>query len=101
MAFGQVICELRLAMGLSQGRLAEELNKVSGHPTLTREEVSRWERGGRVPGRFWLPHLSAVLHVPLARLESLKAGHPEVQPLSKCYSVMAGHAGCLPQGCGG
>jgi transcriptional regulator with XRE-family HTH domain len=97
MAFGQVLCELRLATGLSQGRLAEELNKVSGHATLTREEVSRWERGGRMPGRFWLPHLSAVLHVPLARLEAVKAGRAVAQPLSDCYSVAAGHAGCLPQ----
>lgn len=72
MTLGQVICELRSGMGMSQGRLADELNKTSGHSTLTREDVSRWERGKRMPGSFWLPHLSIALKVPLAQLEAAK-----------------------------
>jgi transcriptional regulator with XRE-family HTH domain len=31
--------------------------------------VSRWERGKRVPGPFWLPHLAAALQVPVKLLE--------------------------------
>jgi transcriptional regulator with XRE-family HTH domain len=74
MTLGQVICELRSGMGMSQGRLAGELNKVSGRITLTREDVSRWERGKRMPGPFRLPHLSIALQIPLAQLESAKIG---------------------------
>jgi transcriptional regulator with XRE-family HTH domain len=74
MTLGQVICELRSGMGMSQGRLAEELNKVSGRITLTREDVSRWECGKRMPGPFWLPHLSIALKIPLAQLEAAKIG---------------------------
>ncbi|MEV1147742.1 hypothetical protein [Micromonospora sp. NPDC049799] len=34
-------------------------------PTLSRHEVSRWERHLRVPGGFWLGWLAVVLAVPL------------------------------------
>jgi hypothetical protein len=50
--------------------LAEELCKVSKHTTVTREEVSRWERGKVKPGPWWLRHLATALQVPLAMLES-------------------------------
>jgi hypothetical protein len=36
---------------------------------VTREIVSRWETGKRVPGPWWLRHLATVLQVPLERLE--------------------------------
>ena len=66
---GEVIYELRCALGWSQGRLAAELREVSGHPTVTREDVSRWEHGRRVPGPFWITHLAAALQVPQWVLE--------------------------------
>ena len=69
-AVGALIRDLRESLGLSQGGLADELNKVSGHPTVNRELVSRWERGKRTPGPFWLEHLSTVLRVPLSVLEN-------------------------------
>ena len=69
-AVGTLIHDLRESLGMSQGKLATELNAVSGHPTVNRELVSRWERGKRRPGAFWLPHLATVLKVPLNVLEN-------------------------------
>jgi transcriptional regulator with XRE-family HTH domain len=66
---GEMIAELRSGLGWSQGRLAEELGKASGHPSVTREYVSRWEHGRKTPGPFWTGHLSAVLQVPRWVLE--------------------------------
>ena len=68
-SIGDVIAELRSALGWSQGRLADELGRVSGHPSITREYVSRWEHGRRVPASFWLPYLAEVLQVPRWVLE--------------------------------
>jgi len=67
-AIGEMIAELRSGLGWSQGRLADELGQVSGHP-ITREYVSRWEHGRKVPGPFWIGHLAAVLQVPRWVLE--------------------------------
>jgi hypothetical protein len=36
---------------------------------VTREIVSRWETGKRVPGLWWLRHLATVLQTPLEILE--------------------------------
>lgn len=36
---------------------------------MTRETVSRWETGKRLPGPWWLRHLAAALQVPLKILE--------------------------------
>ncbi len=66
---GELIRELRLSVGWSQGRLADELCRTAAHTTVTREDVSRWERGKRHPGPFWLRHLATVLEVPLRVLE--------------------------------
>ena len=66
---GALIRELRSLAGWSQSRLADELGKVSGHPTVTRECVSRWEHGKRAPGPYWLRHLATALQVPLTILE--------------------------------
>ncbi len=37
---------------------------------MTREDISRWERGKRSPGPFWLRHLATLLEVPLTVLEN-------------------------------
>lgn len=49
---GAVIRELRESLGWSQSRLATALCKVAKHETVTRENVSRWETGKRVPGTW-------------------------------------------------
>ena len=59
---------LRTSRGWSQARVAAALCEASGHPTVTRNDVSRWERGKRVP-RFWLPYLARVFDLPREQLE--------------------------------
>ena len=66
---GEMIAELRSALGWSQGRLADELGRQSGHPSITREYVSRWEHGKKTPGPYWIGHLAAVFQVPRWTLE--------------------------------
>jgi transcriptional regulator with XRE-family HTH domain len=68
-SIGALLCRLRLARGYTQLRLAEALCGASGVPTVGRHEISRWEREERVPGRFWLGWLAAVLDAPLDELE--------------------------------
>ncbi|SBT44830.1 helix-turn-helix domain-containing protein [Micromonospora auratinigra] len=61
---GPLLAELRSARGWSQQRVAGALCAASGVPTLTRHEISRWERQRRLPGDFWLGWLAVVLGVP-------------------------------------
>ncbi|MEV5822750.1 helix-turn-helix domain-containing protein [Micromonospora haikouensis] len=61
---GPLLARLRRGRGRSQQALAAELCAASGVPTLSRHEVSRWERQLRVPGGFWLSWLAVVLAVP-------------------------------------
>ncbi|MEW2294557.1 helix-turn-helix transcriptional regulator [Streptomyces sp. NPDC006743] len=70
--FGAHLASLRRDAGLSQRSLALRLCAVAGITTLTRNEVSRWERGGRIPDA-WLPPLAQVLGVPLHELEQAAA----------------------------
>ncbi|MBX9386887.1 helix-turn-helix transcriptional regulator [Streptomonospora nanhaiensis] len=58
----------RAGFGWTQARLAQELCAASGRPTVTRQEVYRWESGRRIP-KFWLPHLATVLQIPRTELE--------------------------------
>ena len=72
-SFGALVSKLRLSRGWSQQRVAEDLCAVSGLPTVTRNEVSRWERQQRIPGDFWLGHLATVLKCPVGQLEAAAA----------------------------
>lgn len=71
-SFGVHIARLRRAAGKSQRQLAAELCALSGIQSVTRNEVSRWERGGRIP-EAWLPFLARALRAPLAELERVAA----------------------------
>ncbi|MGH3832818.1 MAG: helix-turn-helix domain-containing protein [Pseudonocardiaceae bacterium] len=66
---GDLIRQLWESLSWSQSRLATELCTVADHETVTRESVSRWETGKRVPGPWWLRHLATVLQVPFEILE--------------------------------
>ncbi len=66
---GALLARVRGDQGISQLRLAERLCAASGQDTVTRHEVSRWEREERIPTGYWLGWLAAVLEVPLAELE--------------------------------
>jgi len=63
--FGQELARLRRRRGLSQQRLAELVCAAAGVSTVSRHEVSRWERGERLPARAWLGWLTQVLGAPL------------------------------------
>ncbi|MDR7278207.1 helix-turn-helix domain-containing protein [Catenuloplanes atrovinosus] len=65
---GALLTALRLRRGWSQERVAERLCAASGLHTVTRHEVSRWEREERVPGGFWRRWLAAVLEADPAEL---------------------------------
>ncbi|MGW2562581.1 helix-turn-helix domain-containing protein [Streptomyces sp. NPDC001514] len=66
--FGAYLARLRRDAHKSQRQLAAMLCAVSGTHSLTRNEVSRWERGGRIPDS-WLPFIAEVLNVPFGELE--------------------------------
>ena len=66
---GALLARVRGDQGISQLRLAERLCAASGQVTVTRHEISRWEREERIPTGYWLGWLGAVLDVPLAELE--------------------------------
>ncbi|MFF0433321.1 multiprotein-bridging factor 1 family protein [Streptomyces sp. NPDC004327] len=68
MKLGDVIRQLRMARGWSQGRLASAINDRYG-TTLSREYVSNWECGKVTPRDFYLRALSTVLDAPLAAFE--------------------------------
>jgi transcriptional regulator with XRE-family HTH domain len=67
---GRLIRSVRRERGLTQYGLADELVSVSGNDSLGRDEVSRWERGKRVPGPYWQQWLSDVLEIAPDRLRS-------------------------------
>ena len=71
---GPVIAQRRAELGISQLRLAERLCAAASLPTVTRHEVSRWERGERIPTGFWLGWLAVALDLPLERLERAAGG---------------------------
>lgn len=68
-SIGALLARVRLASGRSQLRVAELLCATSGVPTVTRHEISRWEREERIPSQHWLRWLAVVLEVPLDELE--------------------------------
>ncbi len=90
---GVLIRDLRLALGWSQGRLAAELCRIAAYQTVTRECVSRWEHGKRMPGPFWLPVLAEALQVPVWELERAKMRRRD---LLKISGVVAAAAGVTP-----
>ena len=64
-----VIRRTRGRAGLTQAALAERLARASGNWSVTRDQVARWERGGRVPSAYWRQWLSVVLEVPPSELD--------------------------------
>jgi transcriptional regulator with XRE-family HTH domain len=70
---GAMLVRLRDSKGYSQLRTAEALCAASGVTTVTRHEVSRWERQDRIPSAFWLRWLAVVLDVPVEELEAAAA----------------------------
>lgn len=53
----------RRRLGYSQYQVTRLLVEASGNPSVTREDVSRWERGKRIPGPYWRQWLATVLRI--------------------------------------
>ncbi|MEV4412540.1 helix-turn-helix transcriptional regulator [Catellatospora sp. NPDC049609] len=70
---GRLIAQRRRQLGKSQERLAEQMCLRSGRATITKNEVSRYERGERVPSADSLRLLADVLGLPLEGLERAAA----------------------------
>ena len=64
-----LIPQARREQGLTQRALADLLCEISQNDSVTREEVSRWERGKRIPGPYWRAWISEALDVPHAALD--------------------------------
>ncbi|NUR99570.1 MAG: helix-turn-helix transcriptional regulator [Kribbellaceae bacterium] len=69
MPVGEMLRRARHSLGYSQYVIADELARVSGNDSLTREEVARWERGKRLPGPYWRRWICLVLRLPVSDLE--------------------------------
>ncbi len=79
----------------SDGRkagLASELCRAARYQTVTRECVSRWEHGKRLPGPFWMSYLAEVLQVPLQELERAKMRRRDLLRASAAVIAAAGAA---------
>jgi transcriptional regulator with XRE-family HTH domain len=66
---GEMIRQARNSHGYSQYAFADELVRVSGNDSLTREQVARWERGKRIPGPYWRRWICLVLQLPANDVE--------------------------------
>ena len=65
----KLIRSARVRHGMTQVALARQLAAVSGNAAVTRDQITRWERGGRVPSPYWRHWLSIVLEVPPDQLD--------------------------------
>jgi transcriptional regulator with XRE-family HTH domain len=81
-SLGPLLARVRSARGWSQLRVAELLCAASGTPTLTRHEVSRWERGERIPSAYWQGWLALVLDIPTGTLTAAARRARHASPVS-------------------
>ena len=81
--FGQLVARRRRYLGLTQDDLAADLCARSGRPTFTRHEISRYERGGRLPAAALLVILADLLDLPVAILRRAAADRERRHPGSR------------------
>lgn len=74
---GERIRERRTELGMGQGQLAAKVNQLAGLTSggLTRNEISRYERGLRKP-HDWLPLIARALGVSIGWLTGAPAPAP-------------------------
>ena len=89
-SLGPLLTRARLARGWSQLRVAELLCAASGSATITRHEVSRWEREDRIPSGFWLGWLALVLET---RIEELSRAADRTRRRRPDHRLPAGEPG--------
>ncbi|WP_433235605.1 helix-turn-helix domain-containing protein [Streptosporangium sp. CA-135522] len=81
LSLSELLKYLREAAGMTQAQEAERLCGMTGTWTLTRHEVSRWERG-RVRPDAWLPAIADLFDIDLEILQRA----PRKQPPSAPYA---------------
>jgi transcriptional regulator with XRE-family HTH domain len=65
----QLIRQARTHGGMTQAALADRLADLSGNQGVSRDQVARWERGGRVPSPYWRVWLGVALNLPRNQLD--------------------------------
>jgi transcriptional regulator with XRE-family HTH domain len=92
-AIGELLVRLRKVHGYSQDMVAQLLCMRSGTTTVTRNEVSRWERQLRTPSQYWLRYLAEVLHTPVEALRAAVAvTRGDSPPLPSAVPAVGGDA---------
>nr|WP_246076705.1 helix-turn-helix domain-containing protein [Amycolatopsis cihanbeyliensis] len=86
-----LLLQHRYRHGLTQYTLADRLAIVSGNYSVTREEVSRWERGKRIPGPYWRAWLSLALELPRVELERAAAAQRHSRRNTRTRPVLPHH----------
>lgn len=70
---GELVATQRRALGHSQRGLADQVCALSGRPTVTRHEISRYEQEKRLPTSKSLIPLAAALQLPAHTLQQAVA----------------------------
>lgn len=71
--FGRLVAHRRNALGLSQRDLADRICAASGRATVTRHELSRYERGVRLPTTATVTALAVALNMAVSALADAAA----------------------------
>jgi hypothetical protein len=90
---GRLIRRSRLGGALTQAALADALATASGNSSVSRDQVARWEGGGRVPGPYWRGWLSVVLSLPRYELDRAAAQTRARRLLSDAADIRLAAAG--------
>jgi transcriptional regulator with XRE-family HTH domain len=72
-SFGPWLANRRRELGLTQQDLADRLCAASGRATVTRHDLSRYERGIRLPSSHTLTLLAVCLDLPLPVVQRASA----------------------------
>lgn len=67
--FAELLLRLRKKTGRTQEEQAEAINAVSGRDSMTRREISRYEKFENVPTNHTLAHIAAACGVPFEELQ--------------------------------
>jgi transcriptional regulator with XRE-family HTH domain len=74
------MAEARQRRGLAQDDVARLLNTVTGlKKAVSRHEVSRWERGARLPSPYWLAWIAVALNESWELLDKARSIDLEVR----------------------
>ena len=66
--FAELLLRLRKDTGRTQEQQADAINTVSGRDTMTRREISRYEKFENVPTNHTLAHIAMACGIPYEEL---------------------------------